>query len=77
MHFIPIQDFFLQKYAHKKEKIFDSKVFTKNMHIICARSSNCGVSAKFFPVLVKTPYFGGVIHPKTYLNHELGYNFFS
>ena len=28
-------------------------------------------------MLVETPYFGGVINPKTYLNHELGSKFFS
>ena len=27
-------------------------------------------------MLVETPYFGGVINPKTYFNHELGSNFF-
>ena len=27
-------------------------------------------------MLVETPYSGGVINPKTYLNHELGANFF-
>ena len=37
----------------------------------------CSVSAKFFPMLVKTPSFGGVINPKTNYNHELGSNFFS
>ena len=39
--------------------------------------SNSSVSAKFFPMLVKTPYFGGVINQKTYLNHELDSKFFS
>ena len=40
-------------------------------------SSMCSVSAKFFfPMLVEMPYFGGVINPKTYFNHELGSNFF-
>ena len=65
MHFIPIQDFF-HKNMHiiKKKEIFDSK------------SSNCSVSVKFFPMLVEKPYFGGVINPKTYLNHELGSQFF-
>ena len=28
-------------------------------------------------MLVEMPYFGGVINPKTYLNHELGSKFFS
>ena len=48
------------------------------MHIIkinnflTARSSNWSVSAKFYPMLVETPFFGGVINPKTYLNHEVG-----
>ena len=41
-----------------------------------ARSSTCSVSAKFFPMLVETPYFWGVIDPKIYLNHDLGSNFF-
>ena len=41
-----------------------------------ARSSNCSVSAKFFPMLVEMPYFWGVINPKTYLNHDLGSKFF-
>ena len=27
-------------------------------------------------MLVGKPYFGGVINPKTYLNHELGSKFF-
>ena len=27
-------------------------------------------------MLVEKPYFGGVINPKTYLNHDLGSNFF-
>ena len=27
-------------------------------------------------MLVETPYFGGVINPKTYLNHELDSTFF-
>ena len=40
------------------------------------RSSKCSVSAKFFPMLVEKPFFGGVINPKTYLNHELGSKFF-
>ena len=42
-----------------------------------ARSSNCSVLSKFFPMLVKKPSFGGVINPKTNLNHELGSKFFS
>ena len=51
MHLIPIQDF-----------------LHKNMHVIkrnkflTARSSNCSVTAKFFPILVKTLYFGGIIN---------------
>ena len=44
--------------------------------MLTARSSNCSISAKFLPMLVETPYFGGVINTKTYLNHELGSNFF-
>ena len=41
-----------------------------------AKSSNCSVSAKFFPMLVETPYFWGVINSKTYLNLDLGSKFF-
>ena len=41
-----------------------------------SRSSICSVSAKFFPMLVKTPSFGGVINPKTNFSHELGSKFF-
>ena len=44
---------------------------------LTARSSNLSVSAKFFPMLVEMPYFGEVINPKTYLNHELGSKLFS
>ena len=55
--------------------------FTKNMQVkkeklLTTRSSNCSISAKFFPILVKTPYFEGVINQKTYLNHELDSTFF-
>jgi hypothetical protein len=46
----------------------------KKKEILIAKSSNCSVSAKFFPMLVEKPYFGGVINPKTY--HELGSKFF-
>ena len=49
----------------------------KKMKLVTARSSNCSVSAKFFPMLVEKPYLGGVINTKTYLNHELGSIFFS
>ena len=42
----------------KKKEIFDGKVF------------NWSVSAKFFPMLMERPYFGVVINPKNYLNHE-------
>ena len=67
------------------KKCFDTKseFFHKNMLIVkkkdifTARSSNCSVSAKFFRMLVKTPSFGGIINPKTNLNHKLGSNFFS
>ena len=36
----------------------------------------CSVSAKLFPMMVKTPYFEGVINQNTYLNNELGSKFF-
>ena len=65
MHLIPIQDFF-----HKNMHVIKKKSF------LTARSSNCSVSAKFFPMLVETPYFWGVINPKPYLNHDLGSKFF-
>ena len=60
MHFIPIQNFSQQYTGNKKERNY----------------SNCSVSAKFFPMLEKTPSFGGVINQKTYLNHEIDSNFF-
>ena len=65
MHFIPIQDFF-HKNMHviKKKRKFDRKVFKLQRF------------SKVFPMLVEKPYFGGVINPKTYLNHELGFKFF-
>ena len=66
MHLIPIQQFFSQKYARNK----------KERNFLTARSSNSSVSAKFFQMLVETPYVGGVINSKTYLNHELGSQFF-
>ena len=66
MHFVPIQDFF-----HKNMQVIKKKAF------LTTRSSNCSVSAKLFPMLVETPYFWGVIDPKTYSNHDLGSNFFS
>ena len=66
MNYIPIHNFLSQKYAgNKKEK-----------KLLTARSSNCSVSAKFFPMLVKTPYFEGVINQNTFLNHELVSKFF-
>ena len=55
---------FSKKYAHNKKKM-------------TARSWNCSVSAKFFPMLVKTLCFGGIINQKTYWNHELGSKLFS
>ena len=64
--FFTNQRFVSQKCARNKKEFFFST----------ARSSNCSVSAKFFPMLVEKPYFGGVINPKTYLNHKLGSNFF-
>ena len=40
------------------------------------RSLNRSVTAKYCPMLGETPYSGGVINKKNYLNHELGFNFF-
>ena len=47
---------------------FHKKFVTKS-------SSNCRVTAKFCPMLVETPYSGGVNNPKTYIFDELGCNF--
>ena len=66
MHLIQIQDFY-----HKNIHVI------KRKKISTARSINYSVLAKFFPILVETLYFGGVINPKNYLNHELGSNFLS
>ena len=65
MHLIPIQDFFTKECTQYERQIF-----------LTARSSNCSVSAKIFPMWVEKPYFGGVINSKTYLNHELCPKFF-
>ena len=62
MHFTPIQNIFHKNWQEMKKK-----------KLLTTRSSNYSVSAK----LVKTPYFGGVINPKTYLNYKLGSMFFS
>ena len=63
-----MQDFFKQKYAHnKKERNF----WPQGLKIAVFQQSF------FSPMLVETPNFGGVINPKTYLNHELGSKFFS
>ena len=59
--FLPIQGFWQ---VLKKKEIFDRKFF-KLQHF-----------SKGFPMLVETPYFEGFFNPKTYLNHELGSNFF-
>ena len=63
---IPIQDFFfLQKYAdNKKIKKFDRKVLKLQSF------------SKVFPNDGGNAFFGGVIYPKTYLNHKLGSHFF-
>ena len=41
---------------------------------ITERSSN--FNFKFCPMLVETPYSGGVINPKTYLNHAFDSHYF-
>ena len=54
-----------QNYARNKtNEICDRKIFKLQR------------DAKVFPMLVETPYSGGVINPKTYLIHELGSNIF-
>ena len=67
MRFLPIQDLF-HKNMHviKKKETFDCIVFKLQRF-----------SKSFFPMLVETPYFWGVINPKTYLNSESGSKFFS
>ena len=64
--FLPIQDFFLTKICMllKNNCLFLRKVFKLQR------------LAKFGPILLETPYSGGVINPKTYLYHELGSKFF-
>ena len=56
MHFIQIKNFF-----HKNMQVIKKK------ELLTARSSNCSVSAKFFSMLMKRPYFGGVIYKKNLL----------
>ena len=65
---------------HKNVLVPIQDLFFFNIHIkmknkMTARSLSCSVSAKFFPMLVETPYFGGVINPKTYLNYDLSSKF--
>ena len=67
IHLIPIQDFCFKCARNKKERNCSPQALS---------SSNCTNSAKFFPMLVETPYFGVVINPKTYVNHELGSKLF-
>ena len=48
-----------------KLKIFFTKICTeKKIKFVAARSSNCSVTVKFCPMLVKNPYSGGVINQK-------------
>ena len=63
MHLILIQDFFAKICTYKKKHLK-----TEGLQIAAFQQS-------FFPMLVETPYFGGVINPKTYVNHEIGFNF--
>ena len=57
MHFIQIKSFFHKK---KKNKCYQ-KVFKLQRY------------DKFCPMLVETPYSGGVINPKkNYINYEIG-----
>ena len=51
-------------FAQKEERNKKIKYWT-------ARSLKFSVTAKFCPMLEETPYFGGVINPKTYLKHNL------
>ena len=66
MLFISIQHFSSQKYARNNE---DQNFWPQGLQI-------AAFLAKFSPMLVEMPYFGGVINPKTYLNHELASKFF-
>ena len=54
MYFIPIKYFFSQKNPHNKKFKF-----------VTARSSNFSATAEFSPMLVETPYSGGVIQKPT------------
>ena len=66
MHFIPIQDLFKQKYAgNKKERNFLRQV----LQIAAFQQS-------FSQCWWKRPILKGSLIQKTYLNHELGSNFF-
>ena len=56
MHFIPIV-FHKNMHIIKKREIFYRKIFKLQRF------------SKVFPNDVETPYFGGVINPKSYLNH--------
>ena len=49
----------------KKKEFFYRKVFKLQRF------------SKAFPILVETPYFRGVINPKTYLNQNQAPSFFS
>ena len=66
MFLLLIQDFFHKKHARNK----------KERHLRRQGLQIAAFQQSFFPMLVETPYFGGVINPKTYLSHELGSNFF-
>ena len=51
-------------------------LFHKNMHVIKKKVFKLHPFSKVFPNVGGNAPFWGVINPKTYLNHELRYNFF-
>ena len=66
MHFVPIQEFFLQKYArNKKERFF----WPQGLQIAAFQQS-------FSQCWWIRPILEGSLIQKTYLNHELGSKFF-
>ena len=56
MHLIPIQDLF-----HKNDHVIKGRTFS---------SQGLQIAAKFFPMLVQTPYFGEAFNQKIVLNHD-------
>ena len=63
-----LKNFFFN--IHKKNIWYQFKIFSQkyaSIFFLTARSPNCSVSAKFFQMLVKTLFFGGIIIKKNLL----------